>query len=121
MKSLTGFKEESPEQVRKNMSCDGKLLKLHINGKKFICVFFEIPSLAELREKVASIEIPLRKISIREKTADIQQLHVNTLNANSLFQVASQFNLLEMVQPDITPGHGIGRYESDRTQGLLAL
>jgi hypothetical protein len=34
-----------------------------------------------------------------------------------LFQVASQFNLLEMVSPDVTPERGVTRYQHDRTQG----
>jgi hypothetical protein len=34
-----------------------------------------------------------------------------------LFQVASQFNLLEMVSPEITPEHGVTRYQDDHTQG----
>jgi hypothetical protein len=31
--------------------------------------------------------------------------------------VASQFNLLEMVSPRVTPEHGVGIYENDHTQG----
>ena len=31
--------------------------------------------------------------------------------------MASQFNLLEMVDPDVTPEHGVTRYEYDPTQG----
>jgi hypothetical protein len=31
--------------------------------------------------------------------------------------VASQFNLLEMVSPTVTPEHGVTRYQHDRTQG----
>lgn len=38
---------------------------------------------------------------------------------NALFQVASQFNLLEMINPNITPEMGIDRYEFDRTQGPI--
>ncbi|MCK5683507.1 hypothetical protein KAJ27_05280 [bacterium] len=34
-----------------------------------------------------------------------------------MFQVASQFNLLEMVSPGVTPEEGVGRYEHDHTQG----
>ena len=34
-----------------------------------------------------------------------------------MFQVASQFNLLEMVSPRVTPESGVGIYEYDRTQG----
>lgn len=38
-------------------------------------------------------------------------------NAGALFQVASQFNLLEMTSPTVTPEHGVTRYQCDRTQG----
>jgi hypothetical protein len=44
-------------------------------------------------------------------------LHTTVSNARSLFQVASQFNLLEMVSPNYTPEDGVGIYENDRTQG----
>src|SRR6185503_8384934 len=57
------------------------------------------------------------RISVREVVANVQQLHRNESNAGSLFQVASQFNLLEMVSPDVTPEQGVGIYENDHTQG----
>jgi hypothetical protein len=44
-------------------------------------------------------------------------MHQSPENAGTLFQVASQFNLLEMVSPDVTPEHGVTRYQSDHTQG----
>ena len=44
-------------------------------------------------------------------------MHRSPENAGALFQVASQFNLLEMVSPDVTPEHGVTRYQSDPTQG----
>ncbi|MBT7697441.1 MAG: hypothetical protein HN737_08525 [Desulfobacterales bacterium] len=115
--TLTGFSEESPEQVRKNMSVDGKILKSHINGKEYVCGLLETPSLAELRDRVRSVESQTGHISVREVIADVQQLHIDESNADSLFQVASQFNLLEMVSSSVTPEQGVGRYESDRTQG----
>jgi hypothetical protein len=36
---------------------------------------------------------------------------------HALFQVASQFNLLEMVSPSVSPEQGVTRYAFDRTQG----
>lgn len=54
---------------------------------------------------------------MREIVADVQQLHGDPANAGAVFQVASQFNTLEMVSPSVTPEDGIDRYESDRTQG----
>ena len=43
--------------------------------------------------------------------------HLNPALAGSLFQVASQFNALEMSNPEITPEHGITMYQHDHTQG----
>lgn len=56
-------------------------------------------------------------LSLKEVVADVQQLHASPLNQGALFQVASQFNLLEMVSPRVTPEQGIGIYEYDHTQG----
>jgi hypothetical protein len=44
-------------------------------------------------------------------------MHRTPENAGALFQVASQFNLLEMVGPDVTPEDGVTRYQHDHTQG----
>lgn len=44
-------------------------------------------------------------------------MHCDPENEHALFQAASQFNLLEMVGPHVSPEHGIDRYESDLTQG----
>ena len=50
--TLTGFAEESPTQVRENISVDGQTLTSHRNGKVFVCGQLETPTLAELRERV---------------------------------------------------------------------
>ncbi|HBB94900.1 MAG TPA: hypothetical protein DC054_05875 [Blastocatellia bacterium] len=115
--TLTGFAEESPQQIRANMTIDGNELTSHVNGKLLICGDLEIPSLAQLRERVHASGYKVGKISVREVVADVQALHTNETNASSLFQVASQFNLLEMVSPSVVPEDGIGIYEDDHTQG----
>ncbi|QKQ75303.1 hypothetical protein [Nostoc sp. TCL240-02] len=115
--TLTGFPEESPQQVWQNITVDGKVLKSHVNGKVMVCGQLETPSLAELRERVHSSGYEVGKISVREIVANVQDLHINKSNADSLFQVASQFNLLEMVSPNVTPERGVGIYENDPTQG----
>lgn len=48
---------------------------------------------------------------------DAKALHSDAANAGAVFQVASQFNLLEMVSPSVTFEQGIGIYENDPTQG----
>jgi hypothetical protein len=114
---LTGFREESPEQVRRHISVDGTRLKSHVNDKEYICGRLEIASLAELRGRVIAEIQPTGKISVREKLGNVQAMHQEVSNAGALFQVASQFNLLEMVSPNVTPEQGIAGYEYDATQG----
>src|SRR5215510_10989450 len=116
-KELTGFTEESPQQVRTNITVEGNALKSLVNGKVLVCGELKTPSLAELRERVRSSKYKAGQISVREVVANVQHLHTDESNAGSLFQVASQFNLLEMVSPGITPEDGVGIYENDRTQG----
>ena len=114
---LTGFAEESPEQVRENIIVDGGELISRVSGRRFIPGELETPSLAELRRRAQSSKRNAGKTAVREVVADVQELHRDECNANSLFQVASQFNLLEMVSPSVTPERGVGIYENDHTQG----
>jgi hypothetical protein len=114
---LTGFEERSPDLVRKNITVDGEMLTSHINGNTLACGRLEIPSLAELREQIPAAGRGAGLLSVREVVANVQDLHRNASNADALFQVASQFNLLEMASPDKTPEQGVGIYEYDRTQG----
>lgn len=115
--TLTGFSEESPQQVRANLTVDGTTLKSRVNGKVLVCGQLETPSLAELREPVLASGQGKGTIRVREVVGDVRQLHIDESNAGSLFQVASPFNLLEMVGPAVTPERGVGIYENDRTQG----
>ncbi|MDX1928481.1 MAG: hypothetical protein SFV81_18270, partial [Pirellulaceae bacterium] len=57
------------------------------------------------------------EIRVSEVVGDAKALHADSVNAGALFQVASQFNLLEMVSPNVTPEQGITIYEHDPTQG----
>jgi len=115
--ALTGFREASPQRVRENIIVDGEVLKSRVNGKAMNCGRLETPSLAELRERVRGNKCEAGGISVREVVANVQSLHTDESLAGSLFQVASQFNLLEMVSPSITPEQGVGIYENDHTQG----
>jgi len=115
--TLMGFSEITPQQVRENISVDGNKMTSLVNGRTFICGELETPTLAELRERVHSSGKKPGKLSVREEVGNVQQLHTDESNAGALFQVASQFNLLEMVGPDVTPERGVGIYELDPTQG----
>ena len=77
----------------------------------------ETPSLRELRGRNGEVSPSVGKLRVEEVVADVRELHEDPANAGALFQVASQFNLLEMVSSDITPEMGIDRYDQDRTQG----
>jgi len=115
--TLTGFSEESPDQVRANLILEGRSLISRVNGRTLICGELETPSLAELRQRVRASGHKAGKISVREVVGDVRKLHGDASNAGALFQVASQFNLLEMISPRRTPELGVGIYENDRTQG----
>ena len=114
---LTGFAEESPEQVRANLGVDGRILKSHVNGKTLVCGELETPSLAALRQRVQVSGYETGALTVREVVANVQHLHTNVAHTEALFQVASQFNLLEMTGPEVTPEKGVGIYEWDHTQG----
>lgn len=114
---LTGVRETSPEVVREQLAVEGNKIISYANGKSWTHGTLETPTLAELRDRVNTLGPGNGKIRLSEMKANVQDLHRDPQYANALFQVASQFNLLEMVGPTITPEHGIGRYEMDRTQG----
>eukprot|EP00961_Rhodomonas_salina_P010228 137530-Rhodomonas_salina.1 len=48
---------------------------------------------------------------------DARELHLEAGNAEAVFQVASQFNCLEMVDPKEKPEYGVTQYCLDHTQG----
>lgn len=115
--NLTGCAEESPECVRQHLWVDGRRLHSRLNGKSWLCGELETPTLAQLRQRVQQRNRTSGPISVREVVANVQHLHRDRANENAVFQVASQFNLLEMTSPGVTPECGVGIYEKDFTQG----
>ena len=114
---LMGFKELNPEQVRKNILISGKKLISKINNDPYQYGILSTPSLTELRNSVSVSRTSERKIKLSEVVGNVQALHCLPENNGALFQAASQFNLLEMVGPNVTPEEGVGIYEYDLTQG----
>ena len=51
------------------------------------------------------------------QAGDVKKHLTDPTNQNSLFQVASQFNVLEMASPAMTPERGVDIYYNDPTQG----
>ena len=91
--------------------------ELRVNGKSYGIGQLELVSLQTLRERVKSAGRPPGRLKLSVVSGEVRQMHQLPENGGALFQVASQFNLLEMVSPEITPEHGVTRYEHDRTQG----
>ena len=114
---LTGFREESVKKVQQNLVVEGDVLISKVNGKSFIFGTLDVSNLAELRRRVLAEKFKSETISVREVIANVQDLHCKASNGNSLFQVASQFNLLEMAAPTVIPERGVDIYEHDHTQG----
>ena len=115
--NLTGFAEENPDQVRANLTVEGSRLISLVNGAQYNCGKLEVPTLAELKAQAPSLESYNGQIHFSEVVGNVQHFHQDSTNQGALFQAASQFNLLEMVGPEVSPEEGIEIYEYDRTQG----
>jgi protein-tyrosine phosphatase len=114
---LTGFRETSYEDTRAKLEVEGRLLCSKVNGKSYGVGELELVSLQALRERVKSADRPSGRIKVGIVMGDVRRMHQAPEYAGALFQVASQFNLLEMTSYSVTPEQGVTRYESDRTQG----
>ena len=116
-KQLTGFEEENPSQVRSNLILRDGTLTSKANGHSFEIGNFELISLESLRDDSLLSSSGEVNLKISEVIGDVQEYHLMPENHQAVFQAASQFNLLEMVHPEVTPEMGIGRYGYDLTQG----
>ena len=112
---LTGFPERSGDEVRANLRLDGTYLTSQANNRTFNAGSFATPSLTQLRS--GSQTGNGRRIRVAEIVGDVRLLHQDVANENAIFQVASQFNCLEMAAPHVVPEDGVGIYENDWTQG----
>ncbi|MBC7735757.1 MAG: hypothetical protein H7245_00675 [Candidatus Saccharibacteria bacterium] len=111
-RALTGLASDDPATVQAGVSVQGDTLAMP-NGRRLVAGRLKVPALADLPAPPQGA----RRLTLSEVVADVQSLHADPANAGAVFQVASQFNLLEMVGPNITPEQGIARYAHDRTQG----
>jgi hypothetical protein len=114
---LTGFREISYEDTRSKLAVDGRRLVSLANGASYAVGAFEMASLQTLRERAKSSIVSRGRLKARIVRGDARAMHREPENRGALFQVASQFNALEMVGPDVTPEQGVTRYEHDHTQG----
>lgn len=114
---LTGFRESNYQETRRRLAVEGQRLRSSVNGASFRVGELELASLQNVREQALSRGGPAGRLKVSVVTGDVRRMHCSAENAGALFQVASQFNLLEMVSPDITPEDGVTRYQHDHTQG----
>ncbi len=114
---LFGFPEGSHAEVQSRLRVEEDPLSSSVNGASYACGRLEMTSLSELRERVSTLKLTPNPSTCREIVADAKALHADPENAGVLFQVASQFNLLEMCGPGETPEMGISKYAGDPTQG----
>ncbi|OYU32412.1 MAG: hypothetical protein CFE39_03380 [Comamonadaceae bacterium PBBC2] len=114
---LTGFSETDYSETKSKLRVDGSQLQSLVNGKSYEIGTLELVQLKTLRDRVNQFGGVPGQLKLRLVRGDVRKIHQLPENAGALFQVASQFNLLEMVAPSITPEHGVGRYEGDPTQG----
>ena len=114
-KELVGF-EESREAVYENIEVEGVVMRSKANGKMFRVGKFEMSSVSSLQRNL-NYGTYNGVMTLEEVVGNVQDFHTDRKNANAVFQAASQFNMLEMVSPNITPERGVDVYENDRTQG----
>ncbi|MEI6115611.1 MAG: hypothetical protein WCP99_13700 [Burkholderiales bacterium] len=114
---LTGFAEGNYDVVRSKLEVDGQTLRSRVNGQGFRIGTLELASLGELRTRALTEPTAAGKPRFSIVQGDARKLHAQKEYNRALFQVASQFNLLEMTSPNVTPEDGVGRYQTDPTQG----
>lgn len=122
---LVGFKEGDWEATRSLLAVEGGRLRSLANGQEWEVGELRLASLSELRAEGAAAGLRMgvgadgadRRGTVSVVEADARLLHRDPKLAGAMFQVASQFNLLEMAGPHVEPEDGVGRYEDDRTQG----
>lgn len=116
---IYGFEESTYARTQAKFCIDGPLL--HTRGQSsrtFHAGILTMPSLAELRKAVCSLEVSGgERIKLSSLVADAYELHRWPEANRAIIQVASQFNLLEMPNEHTTPEKGITNYQYDYTQG----
>lgn len=114
---LTGFQEGPYSSTRDLLEVNDSTLRSKVNGRSFRIGQFEMASLADLRTRVTLETGTAGPTRVSIVTGDVREMHQLPEYVGAVFQVASQFNALEMVGPSVTPEDGVTRYEHDHTQG----
>jgi hypothetical protein len=133
--SVFGFSEGGSYSVNRSqfqVSGDGTddvVLTSSGNGQAFHVGPFTIPTVAQLRLQLAELSANKKDslgdqgtlgglgLTFRHVHGDVRSFIRSPESEGSVFQVASQFNCLEMVGPGVSPDRGISIYAQDPTQG----
>lgn len=114
---LTGFKEAHYAATRSRLAVDNGRLTSLVNGKSYRTGHLELVSSCALRSRAKELTSATGRMRVSLASGDVWAMHLFPEYAGALFQVASQFNLLEMVGPHATPEDGVTIYQYDPTQG----
>ena len=114
---LTGFVERDFSETKRRLNViDGRLVS-DATPNSYGVGRFELVNLFELRRRCRAENAPAGRLSVRNISGDARTIHQIDGFKNALIQVASQFNMLEMVSPTVSPEDGVSIYEFDATQG----
>lgn len=113
---LTGFPETQYRETQARLHVRNGRLYSDATDRSYSVGSLELVSLADLRKRAREVVVP-GKLQLGIIEGNIRRLHTEPKNVGAVFQVASQFNLLEMISPCVTPEDGVARYERDLTQG----
>ena len=120
-KDLTGCLEDTSaggyKRTQSRFVVEGDKLRSLENDQTYGIGHLELLSLQELRNRARSGARVEGIRQIRAVQGDAGQLHGLSQNQCALFQVASQFNMLEMPGSSVTPERGVTAYATDDTQG----
>ena len=116
--NLMGFQERSYEETRGNLEVAGTSLRSKINNQSYTIGELDTPSLKELRIRAESVVGRLAgTLNVSNVSGDVRKMHRDPANRKRDIPGRFQFNLLEMVGPDVSPEDGVTRYGNDHTQG----
>src|SRR3954451_3895298 len=107
---ITGFNESTYAATRAQLEVRGSALLSKANGRSYGIGEFELASLDDLRARAAGGTGAEGRARGQIVTGGVRKMHQVPEHAGALFQVASQFNCLEMIGPGVTPEDGVTRY-----------
>lgn len=113
---ITGFSEKAYGETQARLRVENGRLIPEGGGPGHAVGELELVPLDALRARARDVTVPGR-LTLGIVEGDVRRMHIEPENAGAVFQVASQFNLLEMTGPSVTPEHGVTGYAHDHTQG----